>query len=121
MSRKYGIARLIYATKYSFDGIVACFKSEAAFRQDCIIALILAPVIFLLDFTTAERCILIASIFILLIAEVLNSAIEKCVDLCSPTIHPLAKFAKDAGSAAVFFALSNLVICLIIILFQKYI
>ena len=54
-------------------------------------------------------------LFVLLIAEILNSAVEKCVDLVSPNFQPLAKFAKDAGSAAVFIALANIAVCWIVV------
>lgn len=115
---KTGLARILSAAKYSWQGIVAALKSEAAFRQDFILAVVLLALAFCLDVSALERCVLIAPLFILLIAELLNSAIEKCVDLCTSQIHPLAKFAKDAGSAAVFFALVNIALCWLIILLR---
>lgn len=105
MEKKSGIKRIFYALKYSLEGLVAIFRSEAAFRQDCILFVVLFFCAMLMEFSPLEKCALITPLFILLIAEILNSSIEKCVDLCSPEKHHLAKFAKDAGSAAVFVAL----------------
>ncbi len=108
---KHGLMRILYAAKYSRDGVVAIFKSEAAFRQDCFICVLLFIVALFVDVSASERCALVIPLFILLIAEILNSAVEKCVDIITPDFHPLAKVAKDAGSAAVFFALINIAVC----------
>lgn len=110
-NKKTGIQRLLSATKNSLDGLWATLRSEAAFRQDCLLAAVLLCVAFAADVSKAERCALVIPLFVLMIAEILNSAIEKCVDLVSPEFHPLAKFAKDAGSAAVFVALANIAVC----------
>ena len=110
-SDKKGLGRIFNAAKFSFQGLAATFKSEAAFRQDCALGGVLFFLAFVFDISSAERCALIIPLFILLIAEILNSAIEKCVDMISPEFNPLAKFAKDAGSAAVFIALVNIAVC----------
>lgn len=112
---KTGIERLISAAKNSLDGLRATLRSEAAFRQDCLLAAVLLCVALAADVSKAERCTLVIPLFVLLIAETLNSAVEKCVDLVSPNFHPLAKFAKDAGSAAVFIALANIAVCWIVV------
>ena len=114
-NEKTGIQRLLAAAKNSFDGLCATLRSEAAFRQDCLLAAVLLCVGLAADVSKAERCALVIPLFVLLIAEILNSAVEKCVDLVSPDFHPLAKFAKDAGSAAVFVALANIAVCWIIV------
>ncbi len=108
---KTGLMRILYAAKYSRDGIIAIFKSEAAFRQDCLICAILFVIAMFVDVSSSARCALVVPLFILLIAEILNSAVEKCIDIITPDFHPLAKVAKDAGSAAVFLALINIVVC----------
>ena len=97
---KRGFRRLINATRYSWQGIRAGFKNEAAFREECLLAVILIPVAILLPVT-----LLINSVLLLLLTEILNSAIEAVVDRIGMEVHPLAGRAKDMGSAAVLFAL----------------
>ncbi len=110
-SDRKGLARILFAAKYSMDGLSAAFRSEAAFRQDCLLCAVLFFAAWIPDVSGGERCALIIPLFALLIAELLNSAVEKCVDMVSPEFNPLAKFAKDAGSAAVFVALANIAVC----------
>ena len=100
-----GFGRLLAAFGYSFDGFRAAFRYEAAFRQELLAAVALAGVAFWIDVTTGERLALIASLVLVLIVELVNSAIEAIVDLASPGLHPLAKRAKDLGSAAVLLSL----------------
>lgn len=102
---KRGFRRLINATRYSWRGIRAGFKNEAAFREECLLAVILIPVALLLPVTLLEKVILINSVLFLLLTEILNSAIEAVVDRIGMEVHPLAGRAKDMGSAAVLFAL----------------
>ena len=102
---KRGFRRLINATRYSWQGIRAGFKNEAAFREECLLAVILIPVALLLPVTLLEKVILINSVLFLLLTEILNSAIEAVVDRIGMEVHPLAGRAKDMGSAAVLFAL----------------
>ena len=94
------LRRIINAFRYSCDGYKAAFKDEAAFRQIFFLTIILVIVACLLPLTAIERIILILPLFISIVVELLNSAIENIVDLASPNIHPLAKKAKDMGSAA---------------------
>ncbi|WP_299942603.1 diacylglycerol kinase [uncultured Microbulbifer sp.] len=98
---KKGIARLIDATDYSVQGLVAAWRNEEAFRLEVILALILAPFALWAGETPAERAILIAATLLVLPLELINSAIEATVDRIGPERHPLAKMAKDTGSAAV--------------------
>lgn len=98
---KKGIARLIDATDYSVQGLVAAWRNEEAFRLEVILALILAPFALWVGETPAERAILIAATLLVLPLELINSAIEATVDRIGPERHPLAKMAKDTGSAAV--------------------
>ena len=100
-----GVVRLIKACGYSYNGFKCAFKNEAAFRQELCVCIPLTILAFVLDFTAFTRLILILSMLGLLIVELLNSAIEECVNLASPEIHPLAKRAKDMASAAVSLAL----------------
>lgn len=104
---KRGLARLWNALFYSFDGLKAAYQAEAAFRQELLAALILIPVAFFLPVSHIGRALMIASIILVLIIELINSAIEAVVDRVSQERHPLSKRAKDVGSAAVLLALIN--------------
>ena len=101
-----GLRRILNATSYSLDGLKAAFLGEAAFRQLALLNLLLIPAAFLLDVTRAERAIMIAAVVLVLIIELLNSAIEAAIDRISFELHPLSKRAKDMGSAAQFMALT---------------
>ena len=107
---KTGFARVISATNYSWAGLKAAFKHEAAFRQELFLCIVLAPVALWLAQTGFERALLLGSLLLVLIVELLNSAIEAVVDRVSDEHHELAGRAKDIGSAAVFVALLNVVV-----------
>ena len=104
-TKSTGFPRLYYATLYSLKGLVAAFKSEAAIRQELAAMCILIPVACFLDVTVAERVLLIATLFIVLVTEMLNSAIEALADSVSDEVHVLIGKAKDIGSGAVFISL----------------
>lgn len=103
---KTGLPRLMNAFGYSLEGFKAAFKHEDAFRQEVFLAIILIPLAFYLGKSPIEKALMIASVLLVLIVELLNSAIEAAVDHTSTEHHALAKRAKDIGSAAVFLALS---------------
>ncbi len=100
-----GFKRLCDATRYSILGLGAAFRHEAAFRQELVLALVLVPLGLWLGENGVERALLLASVLLVLVVEVLNSAVEAVVDRIGDEIHPLAGRAKDLGSAAVFLAL----------------
>jgi diacylglycerol kinase (ATP) len=104
---KKGLVRLWNATGYSRDGILAAWRHEAAFREEILLAAITIPLAFYLGKTGVERALLVGCIILILIVEILNSAVEAVVDKASPEMHDLAKRAKDMGSAAVLFSLTN--------------
>ena len=104
---KTGLRRIWNAVFYSMAGFAAAFKYEDAFRQEVILAAILIPLSFFLDVSNLGRALMIASVLLVLMVELLNSALEASVDRVSIENHPLAKRAKDIGSAAVFVALLN--------------
>jgi diacylglycerol kinase (ATP) len=104
---KKGLRRLINALGYSRDGIAAAWRNEAAFRQEILLAAIALPLAFYLGKTGVERALMIGSIVLILIVEILNSAVEAVVDKASPEKSELAKRAKDMGSAAVLLSLIN--------------
>lgn len=100
-----GVSRIIKATGYSVDGFKAAYKYEAAFRQVFWLNLVLFIAIILIPFAISIKMILIITSFLSLIVELFNTGIEASVDHASTEQHPLAKIAKDVGSAAQFLAL----------------
>lgn len=104
---KKGLVRLWNALGYSRDGLGAAWKNEAAFREEVLLAVITLPLALYLGKTGPDRALLIGSIILILIVEILNSAVEAVVDKASPEKHELAKRAKDMGSAAVLLSLVN--------------
>jgi len=101
-----GFGRVANAARYSLQGLRAAFQHEAAFRQELALCVVLVPLALWLPFSALERVLLIGSLLIVLITELLNSAIEALADLISTQAHPLAGRAKDLGSAAVMVALA---------------
>lgn len=106
---KKGIARIIDATGYSFKGLKAAWKHEAAFRQELMLAVVGIPIAYWLAENIYELLWLILPLFILVLAELVNSAIEATVDRISDEHHVLAGRAKDIGSAVVFVAIILLI------------
>lgn len=100
-----GIRRVIRATRYSAQGFAHAWKHEAAFRQEATIAVLLVPVALWLGRTPTEQLLLIASCAMVLVVELLNSAIEAVVDRFGDEPHELSGRAKDMGSAAVLLSL----------------
>ena len=104
---KTGVRRVMNAFHYSMAGLRAAFSYEDAFRQEAWLAVVMIPAALLLPVGGLGRALMIASVLLVLIVELLNSAIEAVVDKASPEKHELAKRAKDMGSAAVLFSLLN--------------
>jgi len=104
---KTGLVRLWNALGYSRDGLVAAWRNEAAFREELLLAAVAIPLAIVLGRTGVDRALLVGSIIVILIVEILNSAVEAVVDKASPEKHELAKRAKDMGSAAVLLSLIN--------------
>lgn len=107
---KTGLVRIWNAFRYSLAGLQAAFRHEDAFRQECLLALVLIPVALFLPASGIGKAMLIGSTILVLIVELLNSAIEATVDRVSLERHLLAKRAKDIGSAAVMLSLLNLLL-----------
>ena len=104
---KTGLRRVVNAFGYSITGLGSAIRHEDAFRQEVVLAAILIPLAIWLDVSGAERAMMIASVLLVLIVELLNSAVEATVDRISLDNHRLAKRAKDIGSAAVLIAFVN--------------
>lgn len=93
------------ASVYSFEGLKAAWCNEAAFRQELLLSLVLLPAAFWLGSDMLRRALLVFSILLILVVELLNSAIESVVDRIGPEAHPLSGQAKNMGSAAVLISL----------------
>jgi len=102
---KTGLSRIIDASKYSTQGLKAAWIHESAIRQEMIGTIVLSLVVVFLPVTHIEQALLIASLLLVIIVELLNSAIEATVDRISDDWHELSGRAKDIGSAAVFVSL----------------
>jgi diacylglycerol kinase (ATP) len=115
-NKAVGLKRIFTAFEFSMKGLRSCYQSETAFRQEVWLALVLTPLAFILGDSTIEKIMLISVIFLVLIVEVLNSAIETVVDRIGNDYHVLSGTAKDMGSAAVWLSLMLLLITWLIIL-----
>jgi diacylglycerol kinase (ATP) len=104
-TRPQGLTRLWRATQNSWRGLRECYRSEAAFRQETWVACLLVPAGLWLGRSGVERALLVGSMLMLMIVELLNTAVEVVVDRIGVERHPLSGFAKDLGSCAVLFAL----------------
>lgn len=105
MEKNTGLKRVVKASVYSFNGLKAAVKNEAAFRQELLLAIIFIPLAIFLNVSTLERVALIGVTVLVLIVELLNSAVEAVVDRIGSEYHELAGRAKDLGSAAVLVTL----------------
>jgi len=114
---KTGLRRIWNALFYSFDGLKAAYRHEDAFRQEVWLALVLIPLALFLPVSGIGKALMMASVLMVLIVELLNSAVEATVDRVSLEHHRLAKRAKDIGSAAVLFSLINVAVVWLLVLF----
>jgi len=114
-----GVIRIVKATKYSYLGIRAALKNEAAFRQESALAVIMIIASIFLANSTEQFVLLLSGPFIVMIAEILNSAIEAIVDRIGNEYHELSGRAKDMGSAAVFIALTYTVVSWVVIIMSN--
>ena len=104
-----GLRRVWNAFRYSLSGLRAAYRNEDAFRQESLLAAILIPLALLLPTPALGKALMVASVLLVLVVELLNSAIEAAIDRISLDHHRLSKRAKDIGSAAVLVALVNVV------------
>jgi diacylglycerol kinase (ATP) len=114
---KTGLKRLWNALFYTFDGMRAAFRHEDAFRQEVFLAILLIPAALFTPASGTGKALMISVVLLVLIVELLNSAVEAAVDRISLENHALAKRAKDIGSAAVFIALINVPVVWGLVLF----
>ena len=111
-----GLRRLLLASRYSWLGLKAAWHSEAAIRQEVMVLIILLPVAFYLPIEPAETALLVLSALLVLVVELINTALEAIVDRIGPEQHALSGKAKDIGSAAVLVTLIAAVLIWVIIL-----
>ncbi|MGC3873661.1 diacylglycerol kinase [Halomonas sp. GXIMD04776] len=104
-SSETGWRHLVNSTRYSLKGLKAAALHETAFRQELVLCLVLLPFVFWIGQTPIEWILLISSCFLVLIVELLNSAVETAIDRIGPEHHVLSGRAKDIGSAAVMLSL----------------
>jgi diacylglycerol kinase (ATP) len=114
-----GLARLSRAFGSTWRGFRAAFREEAAFRQECLLALFVVPLGIWLGRTGVERLLLAGPMFLVLTVELLNSAIETTVDRIGFERHPLSGIAKELGSAAVFVAITLLALAWALVLLDR--
>jgi diacylglycerol kinase (ATP) len=115
-----GVRRIIHAAKYSSQGLAAAWRYEAAFRQELALTLALLPAAIWLGRSALERALLMAVCILVLIVELLNSAIEAAIDRHGEARHELSGRAKDLGSAAVLFSLLLVVLVWSVVAWQRF-
>lgn len=117
---KTGLRRVINAAGYSIKGFRFAWQHEAAFRQECVLAIILIPLAFYLGGNAVEKSLLVGSCLIVLIVELLNTGIEAVVDRIGDEYHQLAGSAKDLGSASVFISLVLTITVWGLVLYERF-
>ena len=114
------IGHIINAFRYTFAGLKSAWKNELAFRGEVVVVTIMLPLGIWLGRSAVERALLIASILLILLTELLNSALEAVVDRIGPERHELSKRAKDMGSAAAFISMVTAALVWIIIALDRF-
>jgi|LGVD01.1.fsa_nt_gb diacylglycerol kinase (ATP) len=109
-----GYSRVIKAFYCSLAGIREAWNHEAAFRQEVLLCMLLFPVALVLGKSGVERALLVSCLFLILITEIVNTAVEAAIDRVGPERNPLSKLAKDLGSSAVFLSIIH---CAVVWLF----
>jgi diacylglycerol kinase (ATP) len=106
--------------RFSVEGFMAALRFEPSFREDLIFAIILVPFAIILPVNAVSTAVMIAALFLIIIVELLNSAIEWTIDYISTEKHPLAKRTKDMASAAVFLSYLNCMVVWLLIIFANW-
>jgi diacylglycerol kinase (ATP) len=114
--KRRSFRNFIDSVRYSIEGFFAALKHEPSFREDLLFAILLVPFAVILPVNAVSTALMVASLFLIIIVELLNSAIEWVIDYLRPERHPLAKRIKDMASAAVFLSYLNCIAVWAIIL-----
>ena len=115
------LSHIINAFRYTFAGLQSAWKNELAFRGEVVVVAIMLPLGLWLGRSAAERALLIASLLLILLTELVNSALEAVVDRIGPERHELSKRAKDLGSAAAFVSMVTAALVWIIIIIDRWV
>ena len=115
-----GIRRILRAARFSAQGLKLAFRHEAAFRQEIALVVVLLPIAAWLGQTAVEHALLIGSCLLVLIVELLNSAVEAAIDRHGEEHHELSGRAKDMGSAAVFISLVLVAVIWGLVIYQRF-
>lgn len=111
------LKRLFNAYTYSWNGLKSAFRTEVSFRQDLIVFILGTLISFFLPISNLERALILFSLVLILLMELVNTAIEVIIDRVSPKYHPLSGRAKDIGSSLVLIAFINAIMVWCLILF----
>ena len=117
--KRRSFRNFVASVRYSIEGFFAALRHEPSFREDLIFALLLVPLAIILPVNAVSTALMIASLILILIVELLNSAIEWVIDYLRPERHPLAKRIKDMASAAVFLSYINCIVVWTIMLWPS--
>jgi diacylglycerol kinase (ATP) len=117
--KRRNLRNFIASVRYALDGFSAALKHEPSFREDLLFAILLVPFAIYLPVNAVSTALMIASLFLIIIVELLNSAIEWTIDYLRPELHPLAKRIKDMASAAVFLSYVNCVVVWVVIIWPS--
>jgi diacylglycerol kinase (ATP) len=118
-SKQRNLRNFFASIRYSVDGFFAAMKHEPSFREDFLFVILLVPFAIILPINAVSTALMIASLLLIMVVELLNSAIEWTIDYLRPEQHPLAKRVKDMGSAAVFLTYINAIIVWAILLWPS--
>ena len=118
-AKRRSVRNFLWSVRYALEGFSAALKHEPSFREDLLFALLLVPFAIILPVNAVSTAVMIASLILILIVELLNSAIEWVIDYIRPEQHPLAKRIKDMASAAVFLSYVNCVAIWVILLWPE--
>ena len=118
-TKRRSFRNFIDSVRYSIEGFFAALKHEPSFREDLLFAILLVPFAIILPVNAVSTALMVSSLFLIIIVELLNSAIEWVIDYLRPERHPLAKRIKDMASAAVFLSYLNCIAIWVIILWPS--
>lgn len=117
--KRRNLRNFFASIRYSVDGFLAALKHEPSFREDFLFVILLVPFAVILPVNAVSTAVMIGSLLLIMIVELLNSAIEWTIDYLRPEMHPLAKRIKDMGSAAVFVSYINCIVVWVILLWPS--
>ena len=117
--KRRSFRNFFHSVRYSVEGFFAAFKHEPSFREDLLFTILLVPLAIILPVNAVSTAVMIASLILILIVELLNSATEWIIDYLRPEHHPLAKRIKDMASAAVFLSYINCIVVWTIMLWPS--